>query len=729
MSVPNSPFPVDDRNVAIVAPWFFGGGAQAAVTALLQELAASGVQTKLIVLFAGSTGVDALRPHVSQIVELNSPKSPWGAIAAARALERHLLDADAVYSLMRGSHLVLGLRPAALIHPDRPLVATFHQLPSSDSRGAFGKLEDFFVRRAVSRASLITAPSKRAISELASRGFAEPERLVYEPNPLAPTTTAPVAPPAGGLSRVRLLFAGRLTSQKGLDQLDALLHGVGPSLDIRIAGSGPDEQRIREAAARVDERHSVTLIGEVDDVTPHIDWCDVLFMPSRSELNPVFLWEGRQRGRGAITSDIPAFQDLAAEGGILLVPQGASIADAVNRFAREEETRAAWFEELPLAARRLEDLAAGSRIIAALTSAKGSLVSSEAATSGVLVLHGYSADNAGDGLLVRETVSIIKEALGETPITLLASYPETFSDLNVSALPAIPTKRGWNPRARDALRQIDDFAMAIGVGGGYLRAGTMVETLKAALVHGPQLVAASKARIPTLYLPQSVGPARFGTKHWVRRRLSGVDKVMLRDDRSVTEFFGPTVERVPDLAAAGVVNGRRPENEVDSTPVLSIRAVRGRVSPPIYDLADLLDSYDGYVQSTTGGNDDRAAAATLAPVRSIERTELMASEGPLRVVVAVRLHAALMALAAGHYVIHLAYERKGFGAFEDLGIAPWVHSVNRFDAFRVAEQTRALLFDAATRDEYETRIGAASERIVAARSEIVERVREWGRTA
>lgn len=343
----------------------------------------------------------------------------------------------------------------------------------------------------------------------------------------------------------------------------------------------------------------------------------------------------------------------------------------------------------------------------------------------VLVLHGYSAENAGDGLLVRETLELVREAVGDNAqITLLASRPETFDGLGVTALPTVPTKRGWDRRTRAVLKSIDDFDIAVAVGGGYLRAGTVVETLKTALVHVPQLRAAARTSTPTIYLPQSIGPARFGTRGWVRRKLEKLDLVMARDDRTIAEVGGSTTERRPDLATAAVVGGRQPGVEVDPTPVLSIRAVHGKINPDIYRLAEQIAPYDGYIQSTVGGNDDRPAAATLSPRQMVERSTLMTPGGTPRVVVAVRLHAALMALAAGHYVVHLAYERKGFGAFGDLGISPWVHTVNSFDVDAVVRQTKGLLNDPVVRADYDARIERAAAAIASSRAAIVEEVRQ-----
>jgi polysaccharide pyruvyl transferase WcaK-like protein len=85
-----------------------------------------------------------------------------------------------------------------------------------------------------------------------------------------------------------------------------------------------------------------------------------------------------------------------------------------------------------------------------------------------------------------------------------------------------------------------------------------------------------------------------------------------------------------------------------------------------------------------------------------------------------------MALAAGHYVVHLAYERKGFGAFDDLDLGDWVHSVNSFDPATVAEQVRSLLTDRGTRDAYDAAISARAEGLLEARRDLVQRIATAG---
>ncbi|MFD9662865.1 polysaccharide pyruvyl transferase family protein [Rhodococcus sp. NPDC059968] len=325
----------------------------------------------------------------------------------------------------------------------------------------------------------------------------------------------------------------------------------------------------------------------------------------------------------------------------------------------------------------------------------------------ILVLHGYSALNRGDGLLVSSTLSILREAFGEEiKVTLVASDPDSFSNLELESYPAVPHISGYSREYIRVLRNIGKFDLVVGVGGGYLRGGRVVELAKTSLVHGVQLFAAGRSGVPTVYFPQSVGPFRFGSRLPMARLLRRIDRVYGRDDRSMDEFNDVPMVRIPDLAILSKHEPSFSNDLRDGTPVLSVRAVNGRVPPLVRELAGYLETFDGYIQSETRGNDDSAAMSALLPRTVLTRNELFDTRTP-RVVIAVRLHASLMALQAGHYVIHLAYERKGFGAFEDLGLPEYVHNVNKFEPHRVLMQAHQLATDEGVRREYARRVGAA----------------------
>lgn len=341
----------------------------------------------------------------------------------------------------------------------------------------------------------------------------------------------------------------------------------------------------------------------------------------------------------------------------------------------------------------------------------------------IVVLHCYSAENAGDGLLVNETVELVRDALGDVELTIAASHPDTFVDIDAHVVDSSPSPSGYRGEYRRLLGSLDTYDLVVAVGGGYLRAGHAVEALKTLLVHGPQLWAARRTRTPTVYLPQSVGPAHPIARSLIQRGLRGVDTIFVRDDRSLADYASPNVRRTSDLAILGAHRIDRRGVDVDSVPVLTVRAVRGTVGPLVVELARQLGTFDGYVQSTTGGNNDVGAMSSVGARRILPRAELMSPASVPRVVVAVRLHAALMAIRAGHFVVHLAYERKGFGAFADLGLGAYVHNVNKFEPLRVVRQVRSLLEDPALREEYAATLAEAMSHSPVRRHELVSELR------
>jgi hypothetical protein len=204
--------------------------------------------------------------------------------------------------------------------------------------------------------------------------------------------------------------------------------------------------------------------------------------------------------------------------------------------------------------------------------------------------------------------------------------------------------------------------------------------------------------------------------------LGRVERVFARDDKTMVEVAGARPRRSPDMGlSAPGWRALRPGPPV-GVPVVSVRRLRGRLPGPVKRLVGELGVCDGFVQSAVRRNDDRAVVASLGPRRVLSRAEL-AGDGPPRVVVAMRLHAAVAALAAGHFAVHLAYERKGFGAFGDLGLADWVFPASRLDVDEVAGRVRDLLVDDAVRAPYARRVAEARTRFAAARAELVEEVR------
>lgn len=325
----------------------------------------------------------------------------------------------------------------------------------------------------------------------------------------------------------------------------------------------------------------------------------------------------------------------------------------------------------------------------------------------VVLLHAYSGNNLGDGFLVEAALEIIQSAFPTQKIdfTICASDPSSFEHLNAKIVSSMPGFFGYSFEFLRTLGELSQFDIIVGVGGGYLRASSCKEFLKTLLVHGPQIWAAGKSSTYSVYLPQSVGPLYAPTSRILAVWVRSIDKFWVRDDRSLLDLgFDNKIERSSDMAVLTIPP--RTGADVDPTPVLSVRAVRGVVPKSVFDLAQKLGQFDGHIQSTVSSNNDTEVMLSLRPRRLLTKSELFDQSKKKRVVIAVRLHAALMALAAGHYVIHLSYERKGFAAFKDLGLESYVHNVFNFSAASVSRQARKFLFDQASRDEFDNRIAA-----------------------
>lgn len=341
----------------------------------------------------------------------------------------------------------------------------------------------------------------------------------------------------------------------------------------------------------------------------------------------------------------------------------------------------------------------------------------------VALLHAYSRKNSGDGLLVDLSVKMLRDALGDKiRITIVAADPQSFSNYHdvfdapvlaqgglrriTAALGVagnIPTSH--TRKLNDLLNKVD---LIVAVGGGYLRARNNAEAAKLALGHLVQLRAARKSGKPTIYLPQSIGPTllrpdrlanAFHSK--LTQLLEGVDRVFVRDERSFAALKGNSnTRRAPDLAVLEFGNSYsgRPHQNRNLTRnighiVLVLREApswdseqRKRYADSTTELISELKKrckVTYAIQSSGRGNDDVAYYNQIGisdPLKSLKTTLI---EDKPDVVISVRLHGALESILAGVPAFHLSYERKGFGAYKDLGVEDWVENAADFSASRV----------------------------------------------
>lgn len=368
-----------------------------------------------------------------------------------------------------------------------------------------------------------------------------------------------------------------------------------------------------------------------------------------------------------------------------------------------------------------------------------------------LILHAYSSTNSGDGLLVKEALALIRSVDPQATIVVLALDPDSFSDPAGASFLHPFTGRNRTPSSttmlansalsllrglrlpKDVEFMVADADLVIGVGGGYMRGANLIEAVKMTLAHLPQLASANRRDKASVYLPQSVGALRWGTRTAVLAHAASITW-HVRDDRSLALLNGVgRIRRTPDTAvlplgnedvAAAYLDRRSAQTPVFGLVARTLRSTRQRVDQYVAGLQAIQSQLKAelLLQATSrGNNDDRFYASIFG--RHATRTLVEGTsrgEDRTSAIVSVRLHGAIQSIRNGVPAIHLSYERKGWGAFEDLGIADYVHNAFDFDATRVIAQAKDLAADPSS---YWDAIAEARPSIRDARERLLEDIR------
>lgn len=155
---------------------------------------------------------------------------------------------------------------------------------------------------------------------------------------------------AGARARaVRVLNVGRLAPVKGqavLLEAMAILRARGTEIELRIAGDGPEEARLRAQAERLEVLDSVTFLGALahETVTAEMARAEIFCLPSFAEGVPVVLMEAMASGLPVVASRIMGIPELVQDGvaGRLVAPGAAdALANALEELVRRPDLRGA----------------------------------------------------------------------------------------------------------------------------------------------------------------------------------------------------------------------------------------------------------------------------------------------------------------------------------------------------------------------------------------------------
>ena len=149
-----------------------------------------------------------------------------------------------------------------------------------------------------------------------------------------------------GIGR-RVLFVGRLAAAKGLPiLLDAIaaLRREMPSIELTLAGDGPDRQRLEDQAARLGSAENLRFLGPGSQakVRELLAQSDVFALASFAEGVPVVLMEAMAACVPVIATRIAGIPELVDDGacGLLVTPGDArALASAIVRLLSDPALR------------------------------------------------------------------------------------------------------------------------------------------------------------------------------------------------------------------------------------------------------------------------------------------------------------------------------------------------------------------------------------------------------
>jgi glycosyltransferase involved in cell wall biosynthesis len=212
--------------------------------------------------------------------------------------------------------------------------------------GFYGYLNAF-----ANRCDRVTAPTATALMLLREHGLRAPSQVVsngidldvYSPGPADESLRRRYALPAG---RPLILSVGRLSPEKRADVLiEAVAAQDLADTVLVVAGSGPDEGRLRELAARRGVSERVRFLGFIPgtDLPGLYRLADVFAIASEAELQSLVTMEAMASGLPVVAVNAGALGELvhAGENGFLARPgRAADVAGSLDLLCRDAQLRA-----------------------------------------------------------------------------------------------------------------------------------------------------------------------------------------------------------------------------------------------------------------------------------------------------------------------------------------------------------------------------------------------------
>ena len=396
------------------------GGAKTHILSLGKQLALD--NDYLLVSFRKGPFVAEARAMGLQVLEVEKSWNVW------ECLQKALNATDQFKPDVIHCHGAKANMMAVMVKKLRhiPIITTVHSDPKLDYMGAplkqytFGLINAWALRRM----DYFMAVAGKMEQNLIERGF-DPQRIFTIYNGLDFSQANPSPKPIKNDGEIVVGIAARLTPIKNIPTLlkaFALAYEKNPRLRLKIAGSGEDEEALKNLAKQLKIAHRVEFVGWVTDMRGFFSQVDINVLSSFSETFPYSLLEGAFEHCAAIASNVGGMPYLIEHGktGYLFQPEDyQTFGRYIYELSVDDNKRTTLAEALFHVAqsqfsldKMRQDQLAVYETICHLSRKHGRY--------GAVICGAYGRGNAGDEAILQAIVSQLRQIDRQMPLTVMS---------------------------------------------------------------------------------------------------------------------------------------------------------------------------------------------------------------------------------------------------------------------------------------------------------------------
>jgi glycosyltransferase involved in cell wall biosynthesis len=205
------------------------------------------------------------------------------------------------------------------------------------------KTRRVLARRLVLRHSYrVIAPSRRLYDSMLRQWRLPTEKVMYIPNGVDTEFFVPAERGRGSADELVIGTAGQLRPEKKQDDLIALCAQLQSSMPVRlrIAGEGPERERLEECARASHLGDRVEFLGQIRDLRNFYRSLDLFALTSSTEQMPISVLEAMASGLSVIGTDVGDVKQMVSpENAPFIVPKGPALEGALQILAQDAGQR------------------------------------------------------------------------------------------------------------------------------------------------------------------------------------------------------------------------------------------------------------------------------------------------------------------------------------------------------------------------------------------------------